>query len=356
MGASILSVLALVGVALTYWFLQQKIDNQKRQTRKTFEELQSNYEVWMQETLKSLQEAHQIQLKQATEKLKQEFESQLHNAIAALQKTSHVQQNQTVEEFIPHQDSQPQDTLEALQTTHPTEATQTADELNEVQDSQVQETVQPIEEQFPDLWQEDEQLLGENIDTEADTEIEEKDESKSEEQTLVQSPLETQQVPLDFSSTPSDNSIQAAANVSNTAKPKTKGLPEVIIALGNPGQITSIPKLTEYANHPNSHIRELAASALGKIAVSQGARAEIQRTIPLLGKLSRDSEASVRQSAVEALGKIKSETVIPLLSLALRDSNMNVVRVASAALNQFKYYPMNQGKKPAKAQAKASKR
>ncbi|HEY9669525.1 MAG TPA: hypothetical protein V6C91_22115, partial [Coleofasciculaceae cyanobacterium] len=100
MGASILSVLALVGVALTYWFLQQKIDNQKRQTRKTFEELQSNYEVWMQETLKSLQDAYQTQLRQATEELKQEFESQLQNAIAALQKTPQVQQSPTAEEFI----------------------------------------------------------------------------------------------------------------------------------------------------------------------------------------------------------------------------------------------------------------
>lgn len=356
MGASILSVLALVGVALTYWFLQQKIDNQKRQTRKTFEELQSNYEVWMQETIKSFQESYQAQLKQATEELKQEFESQLQNAIAALQKTSQVQPHQTVEEFIQHPETQPRDTIEPLQKIHQTEAIPTPDKLEEVQDSQGPDTVQPIEEQFPDLWQEEEQFLEDNIDTEADTKIEGKDESESQEQTLVQSPLETQQAPLASSNTPSDNSIQAAVNLGNTGKPKLQGLTEKIIALGNTRQITSIPKIAEYANHPNSHIRELTASALGKIAASQGTRAEIQRTIPLLGKLSRDSDASVRQSAVEALGKIKSETVIPLLSLALRDSDRDVVRVASTALNQFKFYPMNQGKKPAKAPAKAFKR
>ena len=50
----------------------------------------------------------------------------------------------------------------------------------------------------------------------------------------------------------------------------------------------------------------------------------------------------MRQSAIRALGHIKSEKVIPLLSLALRDSNRSVVQAASAALNKFKFYPINQ--------------
>jgi HEAT repeat protein len=125
--------------------------------------------------------------------------------------------------------------------------------------------------------------------------------------------------------------------------------------LGNYGQVTAIPTLTEYANHPDNRIRELAASALGSIAAAQGIKAEIQRAIPLLGKLSRDSEPLVRQAAVEALGKIKSETVIPLLSLALRDCNSDVVKAASAAINNYKFYPMSQPKKPTKTTAKSSK-
>jgi HEAT repeat protein len=64
----------------------------------------------------------------------------------------------------------------------------------------------------------------------------------------------------------------------------------------------------------------------------------------------------VRQSAVESLGKIKSESVIPYLKQALRDSDPNVVKLASTALSKFKFYPLNQGTKPTKMPSKILKR
>lgn len=398
MGASILSVLAIVGVALTYWYLQQKIDNQKRQTRKVFEELQSNHEAQMQEAVNFLQEDYQTRLTQATEELKKQLESQLQEAIKSLQETYQPQPIQTIEELKEYPESQLQE-WQPLQETYQPQPTQMTEDLTETQDlwfpetdnfleehsqNQLQEVTQSLEDNVgaPENAAKDERqeevLIPSSLETEpqpietsfvdtssvgdwttvqslSDTTTPE-NEAKDEEQAevLIHSSLETQPTPSESSldGISSDSSKATAQSLSGTTSKKAKDLGKEIIALGDSGQVASIPKLTEYVNHPDSRIRELVASALGTIAASQGIKAEIQRAIPILGKLSRDSEALVRQSAVEALGKIKSETVIPLLSLALRDSDSHVVKVASAALNKFKFYPMNQGTKPAKTSAK----
>jgi len=67
-------------------------------------------------------------------------------------------------------------------------------------------------------------------------------------------------------------------------------------------------------------------------------RIDAQRAIETLGKLAQDYDREVRQTAVEALGMIKSEKVIPLLQKALRDTDSLVAKSASAALNKFKFY------------------
>ena len=84
--------------------------------------------------------------------------------------------------------------------------------------------------------------------------------------------------------------------------------------------------------------RKLAASALGNIAAANPLRIDGQRAIETLGKLAQDYAPEVRQTAVEALGMIKSEKVIPLLQKALRDTDSAVAKSASAALNKFKFY------------------
>lgn len=280
MGASILSILAIVGVGLTYWFLQQKIDNQKRQARKIFEELEINNETRVQEAIKSSQDSYQTQLIQKTEELRTQLESQLQEAINSLQEKYQAQLTQAIAELKQPQNSQRQEAIKSLPDDELVQLDFVNEELQEAIDS-------------PD------------------------------------------RKPFD--------SLEEDSNLNE-------------IELGNFGQFASISKIADYVNHPDSHLRKLAASALGRIAASQGTKAEIQRAVPLLGKLSRDSQSLVRQSAVEALGKIKSEKVIPLLSLALRDSDSDVVKIASAALNKYKYYPMIQEAKPTKALVKPLKR
>lgn len=117
---------------------------------------------------------------------------------------------------------------------------------------------------------------------------------------------------------------------------KQKDIEQKITGWRDSGQIAYIPQLANYSYHPDPHLRTLVASALGNIAESKSITTEIQKTISILGKLSRDSDVSVRQSAIVALAKIKSDKVIPWLKIALRDSDINVVKTASAALNRFK--------------------
>ena len=102
----------------------------------------------------------------------------------------------------------------------------------------------------------------------------------------------------------------------------------------------ALPELLAYKTHPNSQIRQLVASGLGKMASEKQLRAEIQPAIAVLGQLSQDTEPTVRQAAAIALGEIKSEKVLPFLKRALRDFDSDVVKSASAALNQFKSYPV----------------
>jgi hypothetical protein len=349
-----LSILAIVGVGLTYWFLQQKIDNQKRQSRKIFEELEISHETRIQETIKSLQDGYQTQLTQKTEELKTKLDSQLQEAINFLQETYQAQLNQAIAELKQPQNSQGQPPTKSLRDDEPRQLNLVNEELQEILDFQYNKSfdslggdsnlnkLEPVTKPFDN-----------NSTTTAN-------ESKNQEsvELLVQPNPETEKTFIESSlvSLSLDESLATSPNHGNTVNGKAKNLDEGIIELGNFGQLISIPKIAEYVNHPDSHLRKLAASALGTIAASQGTKAEIQRAVPLLGKLSRDSESLVRQSAVEALGKIKSEKVIPLLSLALRDSDSDVVKIASAALNKYKYYPRIQGVKPAKTVVKPLKR
>jgi HEAT repeat protein len=104
-------------------------------------------------------------------------------------------------------------------------------------------------------------------------------------------------------------------------------------------QLTSFSQLKQSLYHPSDRVRATVAAAIGRIAAGKPVRAEIEQALPTLGKLSRDSSATVRQAAVESLGNIKSDRVIPLLQQALRDSDRHVVKTASAAIARFKFYP-----------------
>jgi hypothetical protein len=310
MSALVLAILAIVGVGLVYWLLQQEIEQHKQQTRKEIEELEHKHESRIQEIIESIQGNYKTQLKQSTHELQQQIEVQLQEAIQSLSENHQTLPIQKTDKFTGK--------------------------------TQYQELPNPWEDGFTKPIQ-PETLLEKTSPTPL---------GNSFVNTPSPSPGDsTQTSNLDGSS--SDGKAQI---MSKTTTKKSSDIAEAIITFGNSRQVKYIPKLTEYINHPDSHIRESVASALGIITGSQGIKAEIQRAIPLLGKLSRDSSPLVRRSAVEALGKIKSEAVIPLLSLALRDSDRNVVKAASAALNKFKFYPMSQKTKPIKPLSKSAQR
>jgi hypothetical protein len=100
--------------------------------------------------------------------------------------------------------------------------------------------------------------------------------------------------------------------------------------VGNAAQIIT------HLNNADSPTRQQIAQQLGQLATSSQPRTERQRIINSLIQLSQDSSASVRQTAIQALGTMRSPKVIPTLKRALRDVNPAVVKAASEAIAPFK--------------------
>lgn len=439
----ILSILALVGVGLTYWFLQEKIEKQKQRFRKKFEELEDRHESRILEIIESMQVNYQVQLKQATEELKQQFEARLQETINSLPENNQTQRIQKTEELEEAYQAQLQETIDSLKENDENQPLEKSTEntLINSEDNLALPVVEPtipeiqsVETSFVNNLQGDEALeqevvapltpdiqptpieipsvstssanseLGQEISDpwgeetqqnpiETDVENTSSEVVEPEPEIIDLSIQETQPTPIETSPfsifsenieledeiraqsnqeiqqeidqalreiitviTPPTDADNTDQSVNPSASKKAEYITEKIIAMEKSNQVAYIPKLTEYVNHSDSRIRELVASALGNIAANQSQKAEVPRAIHLLGKLSRSPEPSVRQSAVEALGKIKNESVIPYLKQSLRDSKPNVVKLASTALNKFKFYPINSGTKPTKIPSKILKR
>lgn len=107
-------------------------------------------------------------------------------------------------------------------------------------------------------------------------------------------------------------------------------------AWGNSGLVSAIPGLSRYALTADQKTRQQVAVALGKIANRAGLRSEVQTSLGILAKLSRDPEIAVRCAAVEAIAQIPSSRSIRLLNQALRDSAGEVVQNASKGLTRLK--------------------
>ena len=452
----ILSILAIAGVGLTYWFLQQKIEKQKQRFRKRLEELEDRQESRILEVMESAQVNYQVQLKQATEELQQQFEARLQETLKSLPENYQAQLSQKTEELKKEYEAQLQEAIKPLeerdnnqiQKVIPLFDKATEDiiiespansELQQEVIEPLRSEVQPtpleipsistssanseLEQEIRDPWSEgNEETQPEPLENSFVSTSEAVDEQEQEivapwSETTQPEPLENsfvstseavdeqeQEIVAPWSETTQptlvensfvsiseanpelEEEIRAQSNqeieqeiqqaikeiisvitypvdsdgtaprLNDTANRRAQGVAEKIIAMGKSRQVTYIPNLTEYINYPDTRIQGLVISALGTIAASQPQKAEVQRVIPLLGKLSRASEPSMRQSAVEALANIKSEAVIPFLKLALRDSDRNVVKAASLALSKFKFYPMSQGTKISKVSSKALKR
>lgn len=345
----------LAGAALTYWLMQQKLEEQKQeyleQSRQLQNNLESSHESRMQETIKSLQRDYDNQLNKTKEQLEAAHQAQMQEAMQSLQteyqnqlkelETAHesrmkeaIQSQLTIrtEELETAHQSRMQATIEFWQTEYQNQIK----ELEAAHDSRMQETIKALESKYQTKLQQAESLLESEpktaptkYDSPAPLEVD---------QEIVDAPVKAVEIK---STAPSE-----------TGRKNQQELGEKILSWGKTGASIYISPLIELVYNSDSYIRQNVALALGKITASKTSRSDLDRVIPVLGKLTKDPAASVRQSAVEALGKIKSERVIPLLQNALRDSDGNVVKSASAALNQVKFYRVSQGIKPAKIQRK----
>ncbi len=81
------------------------------------------------------------------------------------------------------------------------------------------------------------------------------------------------------------------------------------VELGECGEVTAIAELLRMSGHERATVRRAVASALGKLAESEGARA----SVPCLCELARDIHPQVRQYAMLALGKMGDEEGLPVL-------------------------------------------
>ncbi|WP_017302950.1 HEAT repeat domain-containing protein [Spirulina subsalsa] len=124
---------------------------------------------------------------------------------------------------------------------------------------------------------------------------------------------------------------------------------------GESKQLRYIAQMQQYCFSVDSQVREQVAIALKTLTTGQPVRGEVKTAIALLGKLSTDSQASVRLAAIQALGGIKSPQVIPYLQKALQDSSSEVIKTASAAMQKFKFYPTSAPVQVAKPALKATK-
>ncbi|NJK47326.1 HEAT repeat domain-containing protein [Candidatus Gracilibacteria bacterium] len=137
----------------------------------------------------------------------------------------------------------------------------------------------------------------------------------------------------------------------DTQPPKQASIPITI----KTNEQVELFELMDAKTNPDSQIRKSVAVSLGKLVAEQRAKPHLQQTIAVLGQLSQDPDPSVRQAATIALGESKSAKALPFLKRALRDFDSDVVKSASAAIAQFKSYPIIPKEKlPAKKRATLS--
>lgn len=293
MGAFIVGLLiGLAVAAVVYWRLKTKLDRKRQevqQLRQNLEEQERAYELRLKQTVQSLQADYQQQLAQKTEQqtgaIQQQYEAR-------------IQELETARELA----------IQAIPT--PATASEAASDL-----------AATAAEVAPSI----------TVSSVTDPSF-----------TATETPTPTIAQPIsqnDASTSQPENVIAPdSAIVPNVAVPAQQQVLESIAPWGRIGGVGSLPVVLGYAGHADSKIRRQVAVELGQVIATYGNRVETQRCIPTLARLSQDSNASVRQAAVQSLGNVPSVKVLPYLKRALRDSNLDVVRTASTAIARFKLY------------------
>jgi HEAT repeats len=115
-----------------------------------------------------------------------------------------------------------------------------------------------------------------------------------------------------------------------------ENISQEILGWGRSKQLKHLPKLIQYTRHSSPVIRGYAAMAIGEIVSPHTVTREVEKVIPILGKLTQDSNRQVRLFAIRALGSIQSEKGLPYLQRALVSSSGSVMQAANAAIQKLK--------------------
>jgi hypothetical protein len=121
--------------------------------------------------------------------------------------------------------------------------------------------------------------------------------------------------------------------------PSLQDLSQEIISLGTAQKLSNVPKLLQYRKHDDPLIRCYVAHALGNIAAAHSVKSEIQSTIPFLGELATDQDLEVRHMAIRALSRIQSPDVLPYLEKSVLSAAGSVKESAIAAIQKIKSQP-----------------
>ena len=320
----------IAGAVLIYKLMQQKLDEQKQdylqQIRQMREDLEKNHESRLKETIQSLQTEHGNQLKE----LETTYESRIQETI---KNSNQKQETQLTEDNSLLTGEQDRENIEFNLTTELEAEKSPVLSLAELSDDAA--TITPAEE-VPDSPSVD--LSDDAVTpTLAETVVLVQEQVTASSPEITESTIAVTNIIFKEPEITAQK-VTVSSKISGT---NNQHLAETIVTWAKTGEGRYITQLIELVYHPGGDIRAQVALALGEIAASKNISTDIQKVIPVLGKLMQDSETLVRQSAVEALGKIKSEKVIPLLQKALRDTDSKVVKSANDGLSKAKFYRLN---------------
>ncbi len=86
---------------------------------------------------------------------------------------------------------------------------------------------------------------------------------------------------------------------------------------------------------PDAATRRQVATAIAEVLSQSGVSAQA-RWLPILGRLTRDTDATVRLAAIQALEHVSTAKRLPMLQRALKDTDPAVVAAANTLLTATK--------------------
>lgn len=125
------------------------------------------------------------------------------------------------------------------------------------------------------------------------------------------------------------STVQSPQGPVSARSPKPSKALETSVRISDPNAVLA----ASYS--PDAATRSEVASAIAQILPTAGAPAQA-RWFPVLGRLTRDADPTVRLSAVQALAQVQSAKRLPLLRRALKDTDPTVVEAANALISQTK--------------------